>query len=125
MKRDPRLHRLSSEHHYALVLARRATRGELSVEEARRAFDVTLSAHFAVEERRLLPALVDAGEVALAERTRLEHAAIARALESGDLLAFGRLLTEHVRFEERELFPACEPLLTGDGLDAIAAQHLP
>jgi hypothetical protein len=111
MKRDPRLQRLSREHHHALVLARRAVRGELSLEQAHRAFAEELAPHFAIEEQHLLPALANTGETALADRTRREHDEMRAALARGDLAELGRLLTAHVRFEERELFPACERLI--------------
>ncbi|MCA9774776.1 MAG: hemerythrin domain-containing protein, partial [Myxococcales bacterium] len=70
MKRDPRLHGLSSDHHHALHLARRAVetargaRGEDPValrREARAIFTEELAPHFAVEERILFPALAAAG----------------------------------------------------------------
>jgi hemerythrin-like domain-containing protein len=34
--------------------------------------------------------------------------------------AFGERLGDHVRFEERELFPACEATLSDDVLDEVA-----
>lgn len=125
MKRDARLMGLSSEHHHALVLARRATRNQLTLAEAQRRFDEELAPHFAVEEELLLPALRNAGAVELADRTRAEHAEIRAALARADLAELGRLLTEHVRFEERELFPACETLLAPSVLDAVGAHGLP
>ena len=133
MKRDPRLHGLSSEHHHALVLARRvgeqaaAWSRERGAELAAR-FGAELEPHFGVEEDLLLPALRAAGEDALASRTADEHArlrdAVARAAE-GDAeaaRAFAALLTEHVRFEERELFAACETKVPGPVLDAVRAR---
>jgi hypothetical protein len=131
MKRDARLHALSSDHHHALVLARRIERAAVaSVAEAaadlRGHFDRELAPHFAVEERVLLPALRLAGLDALAERTLADHASLREhlaAAERGEhprLLAFAALLTEHVRFEERELFPACEERLPGAVLDEVA-----
>lgn len=136
MKRDPRLHGLSADHHHALVLARRVAReagvAELElaalVASVRRAFDLELAPHFAIEEQELLPALRDAGEGALVDRTLAEHAALRGHLadaERGDasaLVAFGQLLAEHVRFEEHHLFPACEARLPDDVLARVAAR---
>ena len=124
MKRDARLIGLSSEHHHALVLARRATRNELTLDEAQRRFDEELAPHFPTEEQILLPALRSAGAVELADRTRAEHVEIRAALGRADLAELGRLLTEHVRFEERELFPACEALLSPSVLDAVDVHRL-
>jgi hemerythrin-like domain-containing protein len=47
----------------------------------------------------------------------------AAAASAGDLVAaatFARLLIEHVRFEERVVFPAVEEALPGEVLDAVA-----
>ncbi len=133
MRRDPRLRELSSEHHQALVLARRALTAtppqapEIWA-EVRRRFYAELEPHFEIEERLLLPALEAAGYVALAARTRADHAHL-RRLRAGDdddhgrLQTFGDLLAAHVRFEERELFPAAEACLPPEVLEAVAAAH--
>ncbi len=133
MKRDPRLRGLSSEHHQALVLARSFTElaeaAAWSIEEAEglgRRFDRELEPHFRVEEEVLLPALRAAGAAALVERTEADHAflrtsvAAARTGVVAAARAFGERLHEHVRFEERELFPACEATLPGEVLDEVA-----
>lgn len=133
MNRDRRLRGLSSQHHQALVIARALTReplrwgpaeGEALVER----FARELEPHFAIEEEVLLPALRAAGEVALAERTQADHDALRAALPAigaGDGEAargFGRRLGEHVKFEEREVFPACERLLAEGVLAEVAAR---
>jgi hemerythrin-like domain-containing protein len=133
MKRDIRLHGLTSDHHHALVLARRiieaAARGDVNVglvSEARRRCDEELSPHFAIEEEELLPALARAGREDLVDRTCAEHRALrahlaaAEAGDAGRLLEFGNLLEAHVRFEERELFTACEALVEDDVLARVA-----
>jgi hemerythrin-like domain-containing protein len=131
MKRDARLHALSSDHHHALVLARRVERaagagGAEAAADLRAHFDRDLAPHFDVEERALLPALRRAGLGDLCDRTLRDHASLREhlaAAERGEharLLAFAALLTEHVRFEERELFPACEEHLPGAVLDEAA-----
>ncbi|RPJ85573.1 MAG: hemerythrin domain-containing protein, partial [Acidobacteria bacterium] len=64
MKRDIRLHGLTSDHLHALVLSRRireaAARGRLDSAPMRR-YETELSPHFAVEEDELLPALCGGG----------------------------------------------------------------
>lgn len=130
MKRDARLRGLSSEHHAALVLARWLSGREAGWTHADgmelgRRFDAELEPHFGVEDALLLPALRQAGASELAERTARDHArlrALVAAARVGDRLAagaFGRDLGEHVRFEERELFPACEQLLSDAVLDEV------
>ncbi|HKU44642.1 MAG TPA: hemerythrin domain-containing protein [Polyangiales bacterium] len=124
MQRDPRLRSLSSEHHTALVLARRLVShaGVWTATETaalRERFDRELEPHFRVEEDVLLPALREAGRADLADRTQRDHEALralVAALASADAdptLArrIGELLRDHVRFEEQELFPSCEALL--------------
>lgn len=142
MKRHASLRDLSGEHHAALSLARalmRDTPQELTaglppdpdarVREVRARWERDLAPHFAVEERELLP-LSDCGDAALrahATRIRTEHGQLRKLLgelsaddlaDRGD--ALGRLLQGHVRFEEREWFPALEAALEPDTLDALA-----
>lgn len=130
MQRDARLHGLSSDHHQALVLARRLEQARAWTREdgARLSerFDAELEPHFRVEEELLVPALRDAGLAGLAERTLEDHAflrASVAAARDGDgeaARAFAERLREHVRFEERELFVACERSLPPSVLDAVA-----
>lgn len=123
MKRDTRLRRLSEEHHHALVLARGITAGSIDVTAAEQAFTNVLAPHFLLEEEVLLPAL-ESGEPRLCARTRAEHRELeawldrARSGDPGALAAFAGTLVGHVRFEERELFPAAERL-AGPALDEV------
>ena len=121
MKRSDALVSLSQDHHAALVHAlrlKRATAAEVDTTVA--VFLAFLVGdgrrHFALEESVVLPAL-PVGAAALADRVRTEHARIideAEALgghpEVAAAHSLGRLLTDHVRFEERELFAAVEEL---------------
>ena len=131
MKRDTRLGGLSSEHHRALTLARSlAGRGKVWTQDDAVAlgarFDTELEPHFRVEDEVLLPALRRAGATALPERTAEDHAflrASVKAAVAGDgeaARAFGERLRDHVRFEERELFRACEETLSDDVLEEVA-----
>jgi len=132
MKRDPRLQGLSSEHHHALALARSLGRivasgrtdaadGQVLAER----FARELEPHFRVEEEVLLPALRRAGALALAQAVESDHAflraraAAAAAGRLDGLTAFAERLVEHVRFEERQLFPLCEAALPDDVLDEV------
>jgi hypothetical protein len=137
MKRDPRLRALSTDHHHALVLVHKI-RHEVrhdpvpadTVAHARQTFAASVLPHFEIEEALLLPALREIPEgLPLVERTVADHAAIrslAAALDRGalarDVLEFAARLHDHVRFEEHELFPACERLLRPEVLDRVAAQ---
>lgn len=133
MRRDARLRGLSSDHHGALVLARKlaalAASGRADAAEARALsarFSAELEPHFRVEDELLLPALRAAGEHALADRAAADHvllraeAAAAGAGRTGALARLAARLTEHVRFEERELFPRCQLALSAEVFDAVA-----
>jgi hemerythrin-like domain-containing protein len=133
MKRDRRLQGLSSEHHHALVLARRvgalAASGRANAGDAidvALRFERELEPHFQIEEELLLPALEAAGNSDLVARTLADHsflrdrAAEARTGRCEGLSAFAERLTSHVRFEERELFPRAEETLDDAVLDAVA-----
>lgn len=113
MQRDPRLVALSREHHAALRLGRALMAGT-----GRAALDAQrteLAAHFAEEEARFLPLLAAHDQRAIAQRLRQEHvqldALFTAALRGEDATAAGQALIDHVRFEERELFPLIETLL--------------
>lgn len=126
MKRIPALQPLSREHHTALTLAKACERAAQSRDEERiaktcqrvtQAFSAELEPHFQLEEQSLLPLLRSAGNTPLEQRTLEDHQQL-RALLDGlqqnnieALDSFGKLLSAHVRFEERELFPALEALL--------------
>jgi hemerythrin-like domain-containing protein len=136
MKRDLGFWGLTSDHHHALVLARRARlasegTGPVSPEAAWREvvddWRASIAAHFDAEERLLLPALGRVGESALVARTLAEHAGLRRVIGEPPedrreaLERFAELLDAHVRFEERELFEIAQARLTPGELDAIAA----
>ncbi len=125
MKRAEALKGLSREHQEALVLARRACANETDPHGAdARAQCAHLlecwprfAAHFALEEQTLLPALERAGQgasAALALRQHAELRALVERIRQGDLLAlapWGMAMNEHVRFEERTLFPMAEAVI--------------
>lgn len=124
MKRSAALQPLSREHHAALKLAKAC---ECASSDAGRVSELCqrvvdefrneLTPHFQVEEREWLPLLEVSERSALAERTLAEHGqlrSLAKELEQccevETLHRFGSKLAAHVRFEERELFPALEKI---------------
>ena len=125
MKRSPELAPLSRDHHVALEHALRLRR---SPDEDVGAVVVRFLAfllgpgrsHFALEEELLAPEVPEA-RADLARRMRDEHVEILRRAERlgqaprvADARELGELLTRHVRFEERELFPLLEAHLPAD-----------
>lgn len=139
MERKSELHNLSHQHHHGLVAARHlrlAAEGSRPLAEVRNEFlaawESEIAAHFRAEEEILLPALATAlpEDHPLIVRTLTEHVALrraVRALSAGSELSaaaaaeIGCLLHDHIRFEERELFPAVEAALTPDALAAVGA----
>ncbi|HZU20499.1 MAG TPA: hemerythrin domain-containing protein [Gaiellaceae bacterium] len=126
MKRHPALRALSDDHHHALVQARRLRRAAAAPEppDAAAAIfveffnDVTVP-HFREEEETVFPLVADDDAARpLLVQALLDHQQLHRlaaVLEDGGELrgamaAAGELLDEHVRREERELFPLIERL---------------
>lgn len=131
-KRAEALQLLSRDHLRALLTAKALKEAD-DVEQARRRFlefwGEDGAHHFRVEEEVLVPwwarfAPVDREGVARMLEEHLEIRRQALRLESGEgsleeLRALGRLLHDHVRFEERQLFPAIEDSLDAEQLDRL------
>ena len=137
MRRAAALEPLSRDHHQALVVAQKLRRATVeTAPTARRAFisfwETEGQNHFRSEEELLLPAFArhgDAGHDAVV-RVLVDHVNLRRL--AGDLEAqpepplhqlreLGELLHEHVRHEERILFPLIEEALPEQELAALAA----
>ncbi len=139
MKRIAALKSLSMEHHQGLTLARAARAAakmdpdgpeqqEIWYRLEAHVTDV-LESHFEIEETVLasaLSALNDPHITALLERMYQEHAALRALLSPGgprtaeQLTHAGELLSQHIRFEERELFELAQTRLDQHALDAVA-----
>jgi len=134
VKRAEALRPLSREHLFALNAAKILREGD----DLEALTEVFLDfwqgegrRHFRIEEEVLLPHWSLHAEVDRPNVTRMldEHLAIRRgalrlqagkaSLEEGQ--ALGRLLHDHVRFEERQLFPAIEAALDPTAIDDLAA----
>lgn len=135
MKRHPALEELSRDHHQALVVAQRLKRASdgATADRARAAFleywDRDGSAHFRDEEEVLLPALARFTDPhqPLIGRVLTDHVSIRRRVSElrGDaslegLHALGDELAQHVRREERELFPLIERAMPEEELLRVA-----
>jgi hemerythrin-like domain-containing protein len=134
MKRAAALRPLSREHLAALLAAKQLKEAE-DLDEATRTFlDFWRSdgrRHFRVEEEVLLPGWAAQAEVDREAVRRMldEHLTIRREalrLEAGEATLqetreLGTVLHDHVRFEERQLFPMVEEALDADSLDRLAA----
>jgi quercetin dioxygenase-like cupin family protein len=142
MKRHQALISLSHDHHEALVAARRLRCGadgpdpNAAISAFLRFFAASAVPHFREEEELLFPRVagVEAARElviqALLEHQRLHAAAaelrdlVARGSDSrgvaGPMRDLATLLKTHVRFEERQLFPLIEALLSEEALNTLA-----
>ena len=132
MKRSAALEPLSHDHQHALDAAlwlRRADDASAAAAIARfqEFFEREGRRHFAIEEELVLPALAadDGAWSAGVARVRDDHAAIRAAAETvADAVgarALGERLGDHVRFEERTLFPLLEERLDSAALARLGA----
>ena len=126
MKRNPILQTLSREHHTALTLAKACERAAISGDVAlvKQTYQLVISVfsnklepHLQTEEVTLLPLLHNKttqllATCALANHQQLRGLIHALRLNDAEALDnFGKCLSAHVWFEERELFPVLESLL--------------
>lgn len=145
-KRHQSLIRLSQDHHHALALALRLRQGNKAllndgwthdrIEQASRLtrfYENDLRPHFSAEEKALFPVLVraygpagDLVETLLSQHRQLELL-IARTREAESergarlLVNVGELLEEHIRLEERKLFPLFESHMTPEIAGEVGA----
>ncbi|MDQ2621841.1 MAG: hemerythrin domain-containing protein [Actinomycetota bacterium] len=135
MKRSEALKPLSREHHHALFVSKEVRDADESgAEEARSAFlefwRTEGALHFRIEEEVLLPGSGLAGpdqdeEVARMLADHLEIRRRFRRVEAGEtdldeMKDLAGILRDHVRFEERELFPRIEREMDDDALLLLA-----
>ena len=129
MKRSQALSPLSREHLGALLVAKKLREAEERQPAIRALLDFWQregAEHFRIEEEVLLPgwaleAEVDGpGVVRMLEEHLMIRTAVMRTLAEdvslADLHDLGELLNDHVRFEERSLFPLIEAALAGGAL---------
>lgn len=121
MRRHAQLQPLSRAHHQTLRLARQLKQGQWNMTDLREK-KIELSRHFTEEEdsfSSLVYGLSDTHPI-MAQLSRMifDHIVIMAMIsciehsksmnDSGQLAALGELLSDHIAFEERELFPNLE-----------------
>jgi hemerythrin-like domain-containing protein len=139
MKRHPSLHPLSQHHHFALIQALGMRRAAEAPAEKRAAavaraaekfvqfWHKSGNVHFREEEEMLLPAyarhtrldrdaevmriLADHAEIRAAVGDFEQRIATKTPIEAEELARLGKLLHDHVRLEENEVFPRIEKAL--------------
>ena len=141
-KRSRELKPLTSEHEQALLLAFQIKKGIAGTPEAAGAprdvaglvaianrYETSVMSTHTRAEEELLSRHLPPDDVA---RLAAEHAEMralltsAKSASGGDLrntmLRFADLLERHVRWEERELFPACEAAIGESALEALGQE---
>lgn len=135
MKRHPQLQPLSREHHNGLLMALLLNKGikKAAATDVMAAFilnywQTNLQQHFEEEETVLIPLLQTAAfDPALIRQLLNEHTALRAYIHSIEdgfadmylLEDFAGLLEEHIRFEERTIFPETEKLLSVQQFSAL------
>ena len=147
MKRHPSLHPLSQHHHFALIQAlemrraaeapaeRRAAAVARQAEKLVRFWHKSGHVHFREEEEVLLPAyalhvridndadvvrlLGDHAEIRAAVLDFAERLAAKDEIPAEEMARVGKLLHDHVRLEENEVFPRIEKVLGEKGLNEM------
>lgn len=137
MKRSEALIPLSHDHHQALFVAKLLRDAPDAPDRGKGARSAFMEfwrkdgeVHFRIEEEVLAPGVGLPAGVASDGLTRMrdEHALI-RGLVSSltaesdpeQLREIGQALSDHVRFEERELFPLIEGTLAADQLEMLGS----
>ncbi|OLF38432.1 MULTISPECIES: hemerythrin domain-containing protein [unclassified Psychrobacter] len=146
MKRAPQLQPLSRQHHLGLHIGRHAKECADNPQaitahwQALSSYIDDMHAHFSIEDnlitKALLPHQANQPEVASVLNTMKEQHRLLNNMKTeiqttqtceetiitvGQVKQLGNLLYDHLRFEERELFPIVEKYLTQHELDAIYA----
>lgn len=138
MLRDRNLIPLSHQHQHTLALCVQIDRslqaGTAEVEalqaQIRTMFNLEIRWHFAAEEQALFPEAANFAELqALVKNLLAEHTVLrgyfsraeARELGADGLRELARLLSAHIRKEERELFEGCQRLFPPEKLTAVGA----
>lgn len=138
-KRHPALVPLSHDHHEGLIAAQRLKRAAPAYRDCDDAtasiillWERELEFHFRQEEEHLFGLETGDDLAALIRRALDEHAEMrtmvdecrAGAADEELIRRLGSMLERHIRFEERELFPALQEHLSGEALERIGAAIL-
>lgn len=134
-KRHTALQPLSREHHHGLLLSWKIRSGfNKNVDPIRIKtytdwfFETHLIPHFETEEKHIFPILEHDNELvkrALAEHRRLKRLFSETETDPKTLSKIEEELEQHIRFEERILFPEIQKIATEEQLLHIEKIHQP
>lgn len=135
IKRHAALVHFSKEHHFGLLLGWKVRKGihknvspERMARYVRAAWNAEIKPHFSSEENELFTLLDIADPLRLqAERDHAAISLLSKELQVTPdielLQRFTRMLDEHIRFEERQLFPHIEQQQTFEKFAAAMKTH--
>ncbi|TDU39660.1 hypothetical protein BXY82_1690 [Gelidibacter sediminis] len=133
LKRHKALQPLSREHHHGLLLSWKIRSGfskNIEIERIKQYadwfFENHLIPHFALEETHIFTILPSDNELvkrALAEHRRLKRLFTNDEDAAKNLHKIEEELEQHIRFEERTLFPEIQKAATEEQLALIAEIH--
>lgn len=133
LKRHKALVSFSREHHHGLLLSWKIRSGfskNIEVERIKTYadwfFENHLVPHFELEETHIFPLLEPSNE--LVKRALADHRRLKRLFKTEDeieksLSKIEEELEQHIRFEERVLFPEIQKVATEDQLNVIEKIH--
>jgi hemerythrin-like domain-containing protein len=136
MLRDKNLVPLSRQHQHALALCVRIDRAILAGDvdlaawqaEICQSFQQEIQFHFLAEEKELFPVAAQFSDLReLVDELKAEHASLreyfsqsaAGTMDQGTLADFGRVLSAHIRKEERQLFEGLQQRMTAEQLGVL------
>jgi hemerythrin-like domain-containing protein len=141
MKRHASLTPLTHDHHHALAQARKLRSAANETDEDRlsaaalflRYFHADTIRHFREEEEMIFPLIVNVSKAReMLERVMIQHLQVhslvhrlEREVEAGipapeTLVRVATALQEHIRFEEKVVFPLIETVVGDTDLDQVA-----
>ncbi|GGK13312.1 hypothetical protein GCM10007962_04510 [Yeosuana aromativorans] len=134
-KRHKALQNLSREHHHGLLLSWKIRTGFNKNIEANRIkvyadwfFKTHLIPHFELEETHIFTILKSDNELvkkALSDHRRLKRLFTSTGDDTKTLNKIEEELEQHIRFEERILFPEIQKVATAEQLSLIESIHQP
>ncbi|TYA53832.1 hemerythrin domain-containing protein [Formosa maritima] len=132
-KRHKALQPLSREHHHGLLLSWKIRSGFNKNIDSERIkiyadwfFNTHLIPHFEMEENHIFPILDNDHELikrALAEHRRLKRLFSKTEADPKTLSKIEEELEQHIRFEERVLFPEIQKVASEEQMDLIEKIH--
>ncbi len=133
LKRHQALQPLSKEHHFALLLCWKIRKGqELNIEPNRigdfvkQMWDHQIAEHFEIEEKYIFSILEPDNKLlheALSDHKTIKRLILNEPFTEKSLNRLEEKLEQHIRMEERQLFPHIQSIASNEQLKAVQTHH--